>query len=81
MEGAPWSPRFRKDIFDPAGLSMNNKANIVPVVGHRGPHPFEYHTRIYAELLEAVGPKRSESHQAGGAGGKLAELGEQIKRA
>jgi len=51
--GGPWTPAY-KEIFDQAGLSMENKANIVSVYGHVGPHPEEYHSRVYEELREAT---------------------------
>lgn len=79
-EGGPWSPRFRKNIFDPAKLSMNNKANTVPVVGHRGPHPREYHFKIYSELLAAVQEKRSAATKRVALVARLAELGALIKQ-
>lgn len=59
---------------------MNNKANIVPVEGHRGPHRHPYHEFVYDALTEAVneaGPSRHEKREALIA--KLGELGELIK--
>ena len=47
--GGPWTPRF-KEIFDKAELSMENKANIVNVYGHVGPHPKEYHLEVLRTL-------------------------------
>ena len=49
VRGGPWTPRFQK-IFAKAGLSMDNKANIVNVYGHVGPHPEEYHQAVYDAL-------------------------------
>ncbi len=51
--GGPWTPKFQK-IFDRAGLSLNDPANKVRVKGHQGPHPQEYHERIYKRLDEAT---------------------------
>jgi hypothetical protein len=48
----PWSPRFQ-EIFDKAGMSLNDPANIVRVKGHKGPHPREYHERIWRRLTDA----------------------------
>jgi hypothetical protein len=49
----PWSPRFQK-IFDKAGMSLDDPANIVRVKGHKGPHPQEYHERVLRRLTEAT---------------------------
>jgi A nuclease family of the HNH/ENDO VII superfamily with conserved AHH len=51
--GGPWSPEFQK-IFDKAGMSLNDPANIVRVKGHKGPHPPEYHRRILRRLARAT---------------------------
>ena len=51
--GGPWTPRFQ-EIFDRAGMSLNDPANKVRVKGHVGPHPQEYHEEIYRRLDEAT---------------------------
>nr|WP_225413492.1 AHH domain-containing protein [Stigmatella hybrida] len=51
--GGPWTPKFQR-IFDRAGMSLNDPANRVHVKGHQGPHPQEYHERIYERLDEAT---------------------------
>ena len=33
---------------------MEDPANKVPVVGHKGPHPEEYHQIVYDELYRAT---------------------------
>jgi hypothetical protein len=43
--GGPWTPRFR-ELFDKAGMTLNDPANLVKVKGHRGPHPEQYHRQI-----------------------------------
>jgi hypothetical protein len=53
LRGGPWTQRFKK-IFDKAGMSMEEPANKVPVVGHKGPHPEEYHQIVYDELYRAT---------------------------
>jgi len=35
-------------------MSLNDPANKVRVKGHQGPHPQEYHERIYERLDEAT---------------------------
>jgi uncharacterized protein YciI len=51
--GGPWSPKFQ-EIFDKAGMSLNDPANIVRVHGHKGPHPLEYHQRVFKRLAEVT---------------------------
>ena len=51
--GGPWTPRFQ-DIFDRAGMSLNDPANIVRIRGHKGPHPQEYHEEVYDRLNAAT---------------------------
>ncbi len=51
--GGPWTPKFQR-IFDRAGMSLNDPANKVRVKGHQGPHPQEYHERIYKRLDEVT---------------------------
>lgn len=54
LRGGPWTPRFKR-LFERAGLSMENAANKVRIRGHRGPHPEEYHRRVFGQLLRALG--------------------------
>ncbi|MCP3136718.1 AHH domain-containing protein [Pyxidicoccus xibeiensis] len=49
----PWTPKFQR-IFDRAGMSLNDRANIVKVKGHQGPHPLEYHKQVFRRLDEAT---------------------------
>ncbi|WP_163777298.1 AHH domain-containing protein [Myxococcus vastator] len=56
--GGPWTPRFRK-IFKKAGMELKDPENIVPVEGHRGPHPQRYHDVVFAELDAATAHCRS----------------------
>ncbi|HZI14643.1 MAG TPA: AHH domain-containing protein [Myxococcus sp.] len=51
--GGPWTPRFRR-IFKKAGMELEDPENIVPVEGHKGPHPQRYHERVYSRLEEAT---------------------------
>jgi hypothetical protein len=51
--GGPWSPRFQK-LFDRAGMSLDDPANIVRVKGHKGPHPRQYHENVHDRLAEAM---------------------------
>jgi hypothetical protein len=51
--GGPWTKRF-KDLFDKAGMSMEDPANKVKLPGHYGPHPQEYHQAVFDDLDRAV---------------------------
>jgi hypothetical protein len=55
--GGPWTPRL-KELFDKAGMSMEDPANKVRIRGHKGPHPEEYHKEVFRRLYDAV--KRCE---------------------
>jgi RHS repeat-associated protein len=47
--GGPWTPKFQ-EMFDKAGMDMQNPLNRVVVEGHRGPHPEAYHKHVYHYL-------------------------------
>ena len=49
----PWSPKFQ-EFFDQAGMSLDDAANRVPVRGHKGPHPKEYHQEVYERPRDAM---------------------------
>jgi hypothetical protein len=51
--GGPWTPRFR-EVFERAGMTLNDPANLVKVKGHRGPHPEQYHRQIRDALKLAT---------------------------
>ncbi|QDE92880.1 hypothetical protein BHS06_30040 [Myxococcus xanthus] len=51
--GGPWTPRFNR-LFKKAGMELKDPENIVPVAGHRGPHPQRYHERVYERLNGAT---------------------------
>src|SRR5262249_44643641 len=53
VRGGPWTPLFER-FFEKAGMSLDDPANIVHLVGHQGPHPEEYHQEVYKNLREAV---------------------------
>ncbi|SEU34105.1 AHH domain-containing protein [Stigmatella erecta] len=58
LRGGPWTPRFEK-IFARAGMRLEEPDNIVPIQGHQGPHPQQYHRIVYRRLQEALGDCRS----------------------
>ncbi|QRN95471.1 AHH domain-containing protein [Archangium violaceum] len=53
LRGGPWTPPF-EELFAEAGMSLNDAANIVYLKGHYGPHPKEYHQRVYDRLRLAL---------------------------
>jgi hypothetical protein len=52
--GGPWTPRLRR-LYARAGMQLDDPENIVPIKGHRGPHPEKYHRTIYERLSKALG--------------------------
>jgi hypothetical protein len=52
-DAGPWSPQFQ-EIFDKAGMSLDDSANIVRVKGHKGPHPSDYHKEVFRRLTDAT---------------------------
>jgi hypothetical protein len=56
--GGPWTPLFKR-IFATAGMDLNDRANLIYLSGHRGPHPEEYHLEIFERLQAAVAGCRS----------------------
>ncbi|HVG61430.1 MAG TPA: AHH domain-containing protein [Hyalangium sp.] len=53
LRGGPWTPRFRQ-IFAKAGMKLDDPANRVPIPGHKGPHPEEYHRLVFGRLARAT---------------------------
>jgi hypothetical protein len=51
--GGPWSPRFR-ELFEKAGMDLDDPANRMPLQGHKGPHPERYHEIVYDRLDRAL---------------------------
>jgi hypothetical protein len=54
LRGGPWTPRFER-LFARAGMRPTDDENIVPIKGHKGPHPQRYHDLVYRRLEEALG--------------------------
>lgn len=49
-----WGPAF-KELFESANLSLRRaKENLLPVPGHKGPHPDLYHFIVHHRLVQAV---------------------------
>ncbi|MBN8229903.1 AHH domain-containing protein [Corallococcus macrosporus] len=57
-DGGPWSPKFQ-ELFDRAGMSLDDEVNTVRVAGHKGPHPEAYHKAVYKRLRDALGRCRT----------------------
>jgi hypothetical protein len=54
LRGGSWTPRF-EDLFARAGMRLSDQENIVPIKGHKGPHPQRYHDIVFRRLDEALG--------------------------
>jgi len=75
--GGPWTPRLKK-FFDKAGMSMEDDANKLPVPGHKGPHPEEYHLEVYERLEKAVRRCQTTAQCREALTRELAKLAEQL---
>jgi hypothetical protein len=75
--GGPWTPRFR-EIFAKAGMSMEDPANKLPLPGHYGPHPEQYHQIVFKELRGATLTCRSVVECRRALTGALQKLAKQI---
>ncbi|MDC0710481.1 AHH domain-containing protein [Stigmatella sp. ncwal1] len=54
LRGGPWTPLF-EELFARAGMRLNDRQNIVPLRGHKGPHPQRYHQIVLERLQRALG--------------------------
>lgn len=79
LRGGPWTPPFKK-IFDKAGMSMNDPANKVQLIGHKGPHPQAYHEAVYRRLKEATDTCRDKQECARVLRKALQELAAELNR-
>jgi len=57
LRGGPWTPLFEK-LYARAGMRLKDPENIVPLQGHKGPHPQRYHEIVYERLQRALGDCR-----------------------
>jgi hypothetical protein len=75
--GGPWTPRYQ-ELFDKAGMSLDDAANKVRVPGHKGPHPQEYHEEVFRRLRDATLECRSIQECWAALTSELQRLGRQI---
>jgi hypothetical protein len=54
LRGGPWTQRFER-LFARAGMRLQDPENIVPIQGHKGPHPLRYHDIVHERLQLALG--------------------------
>ncbi|MFP2902883.1 AHH domain-containing protein, partial [Corallococcus sp. 4LFB] len=78
-DGGPWSPKFQ-ELFDRAGMSLDDEVNTVRVAGHKGPHPREYHEAILKRLKTALGRCQSIAQCRSALTRELQNLGREILR-
>ena len=57
-----WSPIF-EPLFEKAGISLQDAANLVPVAGHRGRHPEAYHRAVLGAILTATQGKEGNEYK------------------
>jgi RHS repeat-associated protein len=60
VTGGPWTPKF-KEIFEKAGIKLNDAINKIAIPGHKGPHPQEYHEYVYDQLISATSGLKANS--------------------
>lgn len=60
VNGGPWTPLFKR-LFDRAGMSFDDPANIVYLIGHMGPHPKPYHEEVFSRLQDALGECQTQA--------------------
>ncbi|WPB80948.1 AHH domain-containing protein [Archangium violaceum] len=75
--GGPWTEKL-KPFFDKAGMSMKDPANTVPLPGHKGPHPEEYHQLVFDHLKKATARCPNQQECAVALRQALRELAEEI---
>ncbi len=75
--GGPWTPRYQ-ELFDKAGMSLDDAANKIRVPGHKGPHPQEYHEEVFRRLRDATLECRSIQECRAALTSELQRLGRQI---
>ncbi len=77
--GGPWTPRL-KELFDKAGMSMEDPANKVRIRGHKGPHPEAYHKEVYRRLYDAVKNCETTAQCQTALTRELGKLAEQLQK-
>ncbi|ATB42784.1 hypothetical protein CYFUS_008263 [Cystobacter fuscus] len=77
--GGPWTPLFKK-LFNKAGMSMEDPANTIPLLGHKGPHPEEYHQLVHKHLKGATDKCSNQQECALALRQALRQLAEEIIR-
>ncbi|MCY1030250.1 AHH domain-containing protein [Corallococcus sp. BB11-1] len=76
--GGPWSPQFQ-ELFDRAGMSLDDPANRVFIRGHKGPHPKAYHQEVLRRLRQAMGRCRSTAQCREVLTSRLKQLASELK--
>ncbi|MCP3099863.1 AHH domain-containing protein [Myxococcus sp. K15C18031901] len=56
--GGPWTPEFER-IFGKADMKLSDPENLVRIRGHQGPHPREYHEKVFKLIDSATKGCRS----------------------
>ncbi|HVG57874.1 MAG TPA: AHH domain-containing protein, partial [Hyalangium sp.] len=77
LRGGPWTQRFEK-LFARAGMRLKDAENIVPIQGHKGPHPQQYHEIVFRRLDRALGDCSTISNCRGRLTRELRAIAEEI---
>jgi len=77
LRGGPWTPLF-EELFARAGMRLQDAENIVPIRGHKGPHPQRYHQIVYRRLQRALGDCSSITECRENLTRELRDLAEEI---
>ncbi len=77
VRGGPWTPRF-EELFESAGMSLKDPANLVYLNAHQGPHPEAYHGVIFERLQGALAGCRTVTHCRSLLSEELKELASEV---
>ena len=62
IRGQQWSKKF-EPLFEKAGYKLNDAINKIEVIGHKGPHPDEYHQVVFDRLTAATKGLEGEAYK------------------
>lgn len=62
IRGQQWSKKF-EPLFEKAGYTLDDAINKIRVLGHKGPHPDEYHEAVFNRLKESTEGLEGQSYK------------------
>ncbi|MBZ4419446.1 AHH domain-containing protein [Myxococcus sp. RHSTA-1-4] len=78
--GGPWTPEFER-YFKLAKMDLNDRANLVRIRGHKGPHPREYHQAVLDRIARAMQGCRGAAQCRAALVGELAKIAKDLTTA